>query len=112
MLFAVRSAAVHVPPVKAAAETAVDPDDIAERLRMTVARLARLFTGTLNRPQEALAHFRALNPDPTTRIPGCPTGFTYGAYLKYAVFHIAYHTGQIVLLRKLQGSWDSSKGVS
>ena len=26
--------------------------------------------------------------------------------------HNAYHTGQIVLLRKLQGSWDSSKGVS
>ncbi len=26
--------------------------------------------------------------------------------------HNAYHTGQIVLLRKLQGSWDRSKGVS
>jgi len=26
--------------------------------------------------------------------------------------HNAYHIGQIVLLRKLQGAWDSSKGVS
>lgn len=26
--------------------------------------------------------------------------------------HCAHHGGQIVLLRKLQGSWDSSKGVS
>ena len=26
--------------------------------------------------------------------------------------HNAYHIGQIVLLRKLQGSWDSEKGVS
>ena len=26
--------------------------------------------------------------------------------------HNAYHIGQIVLLRKLQGSWDASKGVS
>ena len=26
--------------------------------------------------------------------------------------HNAYHTGQIILLRKLQGSWDRSKGVS
>lgn len=26
--------------------------------------------------------------------------------------HNAYHTGQIVLLRKLAGSWDSSEGVS
>ena len=45
--------------------------------------------------EEAVAHFRALNPDPATRIPGCPTGFTYGEFLEYAVFHIAYHTGQI-----------------
>jgi uncharacterized damage-inducible protein DinB len=26
--------------------------------------------------------------------------------------HNAYHIGQIVLLRKLQGAWDASKGVS
>jgi hypothetical protein len=26
--------------------------------------------------------------------------------------HTAHHGGQIVLLRKLQGSWDSGKGVS
>ena len=26
--------------------------------------------------------------------------------------HNAYHTGQILLLRKLQGSWDRTKGVS
>jgi len=26
--------------------------------------------------------------------------------------HNAYHIGQIVLIRKLQGSWDASKGVS
>ncbi len=26
--------------------------------------------------------------------------------------HNAYHIGQILLLRKLQGSWDPSKGVS
>ena len=26
--------------------------------------------------------------------------------------HNAYHIGQILLLRKLQGSWDPAKGVS
>jgi uncharacterized damage-inducible protein DinB len=26
--------------------------------------------------------------------------------------HNAYHTGQIVVIRKLQGSWDAEKGVS
>ena len=25
--------------------------------------------------------------------------------------HNAYHTGQMVYIRKLQGSWDASKGV-
>src|SRR5579871_4683037 len=53
--------------------------------------------------EEALAHFTALNPDLDTHIPGCPTGFTYGEYLKYAVFHIAYHTGQMYSVRHLLG---------
>jgi hypothetical protein len=53
--------------------------------------------------EEAVAHFKALNPDPDTRIPGCPTGFTYGQYLEYAVFHISYHTGQMYSARHLLG---------
>jgi hypothetical protein len=53
--------------------------------------------------EASIAHFKAINPDPDTRIPGCPTGFTYGEYLKYAVFHIAYHTGQIYSVRHLLG---------
>ena len=32
--------------------------------------------------------------------------------LAHQNIHNAYHIGQIVLLRKLQGSWDSSQGVS
>src|SRR5438105_11820658 len=51
---------------------------------------------------EAVAHFKALNPDPDTRIPGEPH-FTYGEYLKYAVFHLAYHTGQMYSVRHLLG---------
>lgn len=53
--------------------------------------------------EEAVAYFKAQNPDPDTRIPGCPTGFTYGEYLKYAGFHIAYHTGQMYSVRHLLG---------
>lgn len=53
--------------------------------------------------KEAIAHFQALNPDPGTHIPGCPTGFTYGEYLEYAMFHIAYHTGQMYSVRHLLG---------
>lgn len=32
--------------------------------------------------------------------------------LAHQNIHNAYHIGQIVLLRKLQGAWDTSKGVS
>ena len=53
--------------------------------------------------EESVAHFKALNPDPDIRIPGCPTGFTYGEYLQYAVFHVAYHTGQMYSVRHLLG---------
>jgi uncharacterized damage-inducible protein DinB len=53
--------------------------------------------------EEAVAHFKALNPDLDTRIPQCPTGFTYGEYLQYAVFHVAYHTGQMYSVRHLLG---------
>lgn len=53
--------------------------------------------------EQAVARFKALNPDPETRIPGCPTGFTYGEYLEYAVFHLAYHTGQMYSVRHLLG---------
>jgi hypothetical protein len=53
--------------------------------------------------KEAVAYFKALNPDPDARIPGCPTGFTYRAYLRYASFHTAYHTGQMYSVRHLLG---------
>jgi uncharacterized damage-inducible protein DinB len=33
-------------------------------------------------------------------------------YIAAVNSHIAYHTGQIVSLRKLQGSWDKSNGVN
>lgn len=53
--------------------------------------------------EESLAHFKALDPDPNTHIPGCPTGFTYVQYLEYAGFHMAYHTGQMYSARHLLG---------
>lgn len=53
--------------------------------------------------QECIVQFKALNPAPDTPIPGCRSGFTYGTYLDYAVFHIAYHTGQMYSVRHLLG---------
>jgi uncharacterized damage-inducible protein DinB len=53
--------------------------------------------------KESIAHFKVLSPDPELRIPGCPTGFRYDEYLQYAVFHVAYHTGQMYTVRHLLG---------
>jgi len=36
----------------------------------------------------------------------------WDALLSHINLHNAHHGGQIVLIRKLQGSWDASKGVS
>ncbi|HEY3280632.1 MAG TPA: DinB family protein [Armatimonadota bacterium] len=53
--------------------------------------------------REAVAHFRTLSPDLESPVPGWPPGFTYGAVLKYASFHVAYHTGQMYSARHLLG---------
>jgi len=37
---------------------------------------------------------------------------SWGSLISYINTHNAHHGGQIVILRKLQGSWDASKGVS
>jgi hypothetical protein len=52
--------------------------------------------------EESVAHFKARNPDLESTTPGS-SNFTYGEYLKYASFHIAYHTGQMYSARHLLG---------
>lgn len=37
---------------------------------------------------------------------------TWGSLIGHINIHNAHHGGQIVLIRKLQGSWDVAKGVS
>ncbi|CAN5593856.1 hypothetical protein BH11ARM2_BH11ARM2_04890 [soil metagenome] len=52
--------------------------------------------------QESLANLKALNPNPESEPPGLP-GWTYRESLKYTVFHVSYHTGQIYSVRHLLG---------
>jgi hypothetical protein len=52
---------------------------------------------------EAVAHFKARNPDLASTPPGWPPPWTYGEFLKYLVFHVSYHTGQIYSVRHLLG---------
>ena len=56
--------------------------------------------------EESVAHFKSLNPDLGDPPPGLSPGLagnTYGTSLKYLVFHVAYHTGQIYSVRHLLG---------
>ncbi len=52
---------------------------------------------------EAVGHLKALNPDLQSQVPGGPTGLTYQESVKYTIFHVAYHTGQIYSVRHLLG---------
>jgi hypothetical protein len=50
---------------------------------------------------ESVAHLKALAPDLRSKAPWWFAG--YDEYLKYAVFHVAYHTGQMYSARHLLG---------
>ena len=52
---------------------------------------------------EAISHFKALEPDLDSCPPGWPPNYTYRAFLTYAPIHISYHTGQIYSARHLLG---------
>ncbi len=52
--------------------------------------------------EEAVKCFKELSPDLSESVPGLP-GFSYRESLKYLVFHIAYHTGQMYTVRHLLG---------
>ena len=53
--------------------------------------------------EEAVAHFKARNPDLASCPAGWPPPWTYGEFLRYLAFHVAYHTGQMYSARHLLG---------
>ena len=71
-----------------------------ERARIFDVFWIRLRGELLRVHEEAVAHFKALNPDMESPVPGLPAYWTYGTSLKYLVFHVAYHVGQIVYLAR------------
>ena len=52
---------------------------------------------------ESIAYFKAQNADLDSCPPGWPSNNSYRAFLTYAAFHVAYHTGQIYSARHLLG---------
>ena len=53
--------------------------------------------------EELVAHLRVLNPDLEAGAPGWASNQTYSEFLRYATFHVAYHTGQMYSARHLLG---------
>lgn len=64
---------------------------------------AEVWTETERVYKEVSAYLRGLNPDIDTGGPEFPEGDTYRQYLKYLIFHVSYHTGQIYSHRHLLG---------
>ena len=54
---------------------------------------------------QSVASFRSLDVDADSAAPGqgWPPGHTYGDVLKYLIFHVSYHTGQMYSVRHLLG---------
>lgn len=71
-----------------------------QHLAMTAEQVCREL---LRVHEEAVAHFKAMNPDLESTAPGWPPNYTYGEFLKYAGFHVGYHTGQMFSVRHLLG---------
>jgi hypothetical protein len=71
-----------------------------EHLTMTAAQVGQELLRVHN---EAVAHFRSLQRDLSSSPPGWPPHLTYEEVLKYASFHVSYHTGQMYSVRHLLG---------
>lgn len=50
----------------------------------------------------AKSHIESLDPEFDDPVPGSPTA-TWGGYVQYLAFHVAYHTGQIYSGRHMLG---------
>ena len=75
------------------ATIATPPSD--QHLAMTAEQVCKEL---LRVHEEAVAHFKVLNPGLDSTPPGYPPHYNYGHFLKYATFHVAYHTGQMLSL--------------
>jgi hypothetical protein len=78
----------------------LDTAPTAEHLAMTAQQVC---DELLRVHKESFAIFKETNVDLDAHPPGWPEPYTYRAFLTYASFHVAYHTGQIYTVRHLLG---------
>ena len=71
-----------------------------EHLSMSAAQVCDDFVRVHN---EAIANLKTLNPDLDSSPLGFDPYYTYRVMLKYAIFHVDYHTGQMYTVRHLLG---------
>jgi hypothetical protein len=64
---------------------------------------AQVYAELMRVHTESVAYLKSQNPDLETPPPGWSPGWTYKEILKYATFHISYHTGQMYSARHLLG---------
>jgi hypothetical protein len=81
------------------------PDTLAtspssEHLAMTA---HQVHSELLRVHNEAIGYFKSLDLNLESPLPGWPPQYKCGDFLKYAAFHISYHTGQMYSARHLLG---------
>ena len=69
-------------------------------LAMTAEQVCQEF---LRVHEESVADFKARNPALESTPLGWPSNYTFTQFLKYAAFHVSYHTGQMYSARHLLG---------
>lgn len=77
-------------------ETPPSDEHLAMTAEQVHAEMVRIHNG-------AMEHLKAANPDLDAHVPGYPAWATYREFLKYAIFHCSYHTGQMYSARHLLG---------
>jgi len=80
--------------------TTLETPPSGEHLAMTAEQVCRELVRV---HEEVVAYLKTLNPEVASSVPGYPSDHTYGEFLKYLAFHIAYHTGQMYTVRHLLG---------
>jgi DinB superfamily len=80
--------------------TTIQQTGVDERIHMPAEWVGKELTRI---HRESVGHLKALNPDLNAHVPGWGSHWTWGESIRYTIFHVAYHTGQIYTARHLLG---------
>lgn len=98
-------------PARIAETFAADTRSIESAWRKEKARFARVMTGLIALVEESRAARAVRGRSPKSAGRGSNEA-PWVPVLTHLTLHNAYHCGQIVMLRKLQGSWNPARGIS